>query len=139
MGTFDDSYLLIGGNQPAFFGGEANSNELQIYKFADNTLTAITSQDYGTTIYSAKWSSDGDHIAFGGSEPSNGNELWINATTYEAGSGGGDEGALNSVEAPAENGIILGNASLGSGYDLDIHVLSGARVELFGYMFHDPA
>jgi len=35
--------------------------------------------------------------------------------------------------------IIFGNSTFGSSYDLDVHVLAGARVEVNGNVFHDPA
>jgi WD40 repeat protein len=119
----DGRYVAVGGNSPS------DNNEIQVYRFDRSLLTSITSQDYGTSgvVYAVSFSQSGKYLAIGGKYASNNNELWIDTCQY-----------INDTSEPA-NPITFGNSSLGSTYDLDVNILSGARVEITGKVTHDPA
>jgi WD40 repeat protein len=120
-------YLAIGGNTPSTFGGGANSNELQVYNFNSISLTAVTSQDYGTTVYAVSISPDNKYLALGGTVPTGDNELWVDTCAFV------NETATQAVT----NSVVFGNGTSSS--DLDINVLAGARVEVYGNVFHNAA
>ncbi len=131
----DGRYVAIGGGDATSFGGVASINELQVYSFNRTTLTPITSHDFtasplsGGGILAMAWASDGSFLAYGGNKQHNGYELVLDRCDY-----------INET-SPQDitKGIVWGNSAAGDAYDLDIHVLSGARVEVSGKLFHDPA
>lgn len=53
-------------------GGFANTDEIRLYSFNGSTLTALTSQGYGTRAIALDWSFDGKFLAVGGAGPTNG-------------------------------------------------------------------
>jgi Tol biopolymer transport system component len=68
--TPDGRFLAVGGTLADTVGGFANTDELRIYSFNGSTLTAVTSQPYGTAgagqIYDLSWNPDGKTIALVG-------------------------------------------------------------------------
>ncbi len=100
---------------------------LQIYSFSGGNPIAIGSPiSAGTTPINCAWSSDGRFVATVARES---NEIKVFSVNY----------LVDPVGAQAvSNSIVWGNSAAGEAYDLDVHVLSGARVEVSGNIFHDP-
>jgi WD40 repeat protein len=127
----DGCYLAISGRNAATFGGSANTDELQIYQFNGSSIRPITSQSFGASpeVFSTAWSPDGQFLASGGYGFDGANELWINKISF------GNETATQSFD----KSIIFGNSAQNDAtYDLEIHVLSGANVQINGKIYHDP-
>lgn len=126
----DGRYIAIAGQGPTNpSGGFSDTNEVRIYRFDGSWLTPITSQDYGNTINKIVWNPDGQHIAIGGYLPTGGNELWVDRCNF----------INETASQPIERGIVFGNSTIGATYNLDVHVLASARVEINGNVFDDPA
>jgi WD40 repeat protein len=131
----DGRYIVIGGQTPInniSTTGFADNNELRVYRFNDRKwLDPITSYNYSTTgnIYVCRWSPDGRYIAIGGKTATGGNELWIMQCQF----------VNDTSTQPVDRSIIFGNSAAGSTYNLDAHVLAGARVEINGNVVDDPA
>ncbi|MFH1643766.1 MAG: hypothetical protein ABIA74_01165 [bacterium] len=123
----DGRYLAIGGYNPA--GG----NELQIYSFTGGTLSSIPiiSKNFNNEIYSLDWKQPNNNFlaAAGNYSSSHVEELQVYRSDY-----------LYSTYSPTfYNSIIFGDSSLGSEYNLNTYLLSGAQVELTGPVWIDDA
>ena len=118
----DGRFLLVGGNDTA-------SRDLILY-IEFPTLTLIKVISFGTYIYSTDVHPNGLYLAAGGYTPSpaSNQSLSIGALAY------GQE-AYNSQAI--SNSIVFGNSALGSSYDLNLQLLSGANVSVDGILNYD--
>ena len=95
-------------------------------------LTPVTSKDYGTLIYSIRWSPDGRFLAIGGQEPLaaiNNSEVQIYAPVF----------GVNPNPQALSNSLVFGNSIVGRSSNLNVKMLSIARVELRGKVMDDSA
>jgi Tol biopolymer transport system component len=108
-----------------------SGDTLQIYEFSGGTPLKIGSNistGSGSTPVSCCWSPNGRCLAVS-CDATSVSLLEIFGVNYNA----------NTYAQPMTNSIIWGNSTLGDSYNLDINVLSGARVEITGNVYHDVA
>ncbi|MBY0352885.1 WD40 repeat domain-containing protein [Candidatus Babeliales bacterium] len=119
----DGQYLVGGGKSPT------DGNELKFYQFTrPGTLTEIASYDYGTSINGVAWSNDGKYIAIGGETSTGGHdEIEVWTVSYR----------FDTTTQALTNGLVLGNSTAGSSFDLDTYVLSDATINLAGQLMYD--
>lgn len=66
-------FLAVGGEGAANGSGDfSNNNEIRVYSFDGSSLSAVTSQDYGSGVESLEWNPDGLFLAVGGFGAGNG-------------------------------------------------------------------
>ncbi|MBX9830383.1 WD40 repeat domain-containing protein [Candidatus Babeliales bacterium] len=118
-------YISLSGRVPT------NGNEFQIFQFNGSSLTLVTSSNYGSNSNGhaeTSWSKDGKYIALCGQGPAAGHdEIEVYSVSYR----------FDTTTQALTNGLTLGNSVLGSSFDLDTYVLSGATVNLAGQLFYD--
>ncbi|MBY0353687.1 WD40 repeat domain-containing protein [Candidatus Babeliales bacterium] len=119
----DGQYLVGGGTTPT------NGSELKLYQFTrPGTLTELASYNFGTSINGVAWSSDGKYIAIGGEGPDGGHdEIEVWTVSYR----------FDTTTQALTNGLVLGNSTAGSSFDLDTYVLSDATINLAGQLMYD--
>ena len=104
------------------------SDNIKIYSFNGDSLSLISSQNYGSVVWNISWSPDGKYIAIGGQTPDPGHEeVEVYSVAY------GPETDQQAIS----NSIVLGNPELGSNYDVNLRLLSGAYVEIDGMLNYD--
>lgn len=115
-------YIAVGVSIPTV----ANT-DTQIWKFENGSLFPVSTIGCGGgSVNMISWSTDHNYIASATRGVSNA-QIQIYPLSYTANI------------PPSTGGIVFGNSSLGSEYDLDVHVLGGAQVEINGKVNHDPA
>ncbi|MBY0352884.1 WD40 repeat domain-containing protein [Candidatus Babeliales bacterium] len=129
MSTFEIRWSPDGQYLVACGTGPDDGNELKLYQFTrPSTVTQVASYNYGTSINGVAWSRDGKYIAIGGNGPAGGHdEIEVWTVSYR----------FDTTTQALTNGISLGNSVLGSTFDLDTYVLSGATLNLAGQLFYD--
>lgn len=116
----DGKYLALG------FSVLNSGYYLRLYSGITYDLVKDFGPNNASAIYSLSWRPDSKYIAVNCSDS---NRLAIEQCLFK------NETATQALS----NSIIFGNSSLGPTYDLDVHVLSGAQVQVTGNVFHDPA
>ncbi|MBY0353685.1 hypothetical protein K2W90_04955 [Candidatus Babeliales bacterium] len=116
----DGRYVAVGGAQ----GGGVNN--IRIFEFNGTSLTSVYTYNVGlVNVTDLRFSADGKKLLAGvASSP---NEILVFDVAY----------TTESASQALTNGLTLGNSSLGSSFDLDAYVLSGATVNLAGQLFYD--
>ncbi len=96
-----------------------------IYNFDGNSLTLVASAAESSTKFttSIAWSPDANYIALGNEDQ--GSDVY--PITYQ----------YDTTTQGFRNGITFGNSTLGSAYDLDVHALAAARINLYGKLWLD--
>ncbi len=96
-----------------------------IYNFDGNSLTLVASATESSTKFttSIAWSPDGNYIALGNEDQ--GSDVY--PITYQ----------YDTTTQGFRNGITFGNSTLSSAYDLDVHTLAAARINLYGKLWQD--
>ncbi len=125
----DGRFILVGGN-------DSSSSDLTLYMaFTGSSLVPLKKISYGTALYACDLNPNGLYLAVGGSVagllPVTGStqqELQLAQVAY------GQE-AYNSQAI--SNSIVFGNSALGSSYDLNLQLLSGANVSVDGILNYD--
>jgi WD40 repeat protein len=131
----DGRFLFITGDTPVNpSGGFSNTHEFRVYRFDGSTLTPLTSQQFGDTLFDAQISPNGDVIAIGGFNPTNPSGGFSNT----------DELRLYSVNFIKDSSpqaysrsIVFGNSALGSLSNLNVEVLGAAHVTINGIVNDD--
>jgi DNA-binding beta-propeller fold protein YncE len=112
----DGRYILTTNN---------GDNTLSVFSFYGGTPTKIgsdVSTDSGP--YYCSWAENGRFVACNNLTEGT---VKVFSVNYKA----------DTYAQPMTNSIIWGNSTLGDSYNLDINVLSGARVEITGNVYHD--
>jgi WD40 repeat protein len=110
----------------------ANPNQgpynLEIYSFNNSSLKPVFSDNNLDYVASVAWNTDGSFLAIGGLTNYGINSLGLYSFPYQ----------LTAAHPSSfENGIIFGNSVRGSTYDLNVHALSAARINLYGKLWQD--
>ena len=120
----DDRYLAVCGSG----AGSAGVNVMEIYSFINSVLTLVTTESYEKTLFDIDWSADGFSLASCGWIPVTGHgNVEVYTLQY------GPETQAQAVS----NSIVFGNSALGSSYDLNLQLLSGANVSVDGIVNYD--
>ncbi|MBD3195916.1 MAG: hypothetical protein GF317_12715, partial [Candidatus Lokiarchaeota archaeon] len=112
----DGRYIIV--------GGDNSGNDITIYQpDIDNfNLISITTKSFGNSAKSVKFSNDAIYVLAGGDNSPN------DVQVYQV-----QQGPDTNTQAVSSS-IIFGNSILGSDYNVDIRLLSGAFVSVDGIL-----
>lgn len=109
----DGKYLVVGLYN--------STSDLVVYDWDGENLNELLVETLDSIVASIDWTSDGKYLALGKS----------NLIIYE------NLFKFDTTPQVYFNGIIWGNSSLGSDYNLGVHLNAGSRVELYGKLWDD--
>lgn len=117
----DGRYIVVANNA---------GKTIQIYAFANDTDPSAIGSAYSMleAPTSCAWSPDGNYMA---ATISGGGTYKLQVVTVNY--------LVDTSNSTLSNCITFGNGSLGSTYNLDVHILAGAWVGINGKVFDDPA
>jgi Tol biopolymer transport system component len=109
----DGHYLILSNDRPA---------QSKLYRFEGNSFTFLNNIAISAGYY-ATFSPDGKYLVLG----NYGEQSKLYPVPY----------TFDTSPQGFSNGIIFGNSALGSDYDLNLRLLSGANVCISGHVWYD--